>query len=88
MHNALSDEKLYIEVRIFLSHLLQLSPGISRKQAFHHVQFPIQETVRPMILSYITSNIYCCFYITNYKRHINLRQQEYAKIMLIKQQEI
>ncbi len=30
MHNALSDEKLYIEVRIFLSHLLQLSPGISR----------------------------------------------------------
>lgn len=38
MHNALSDEKLYIEVRIFLSHLLQLSPGISRKQAFHHVQ--------------------------------------------------
>lgn len=46
MHNALSDEKLYIEVRIFLSHLLQLSPGISRKQAFHHVQFLIQEKVR------------------------------------------
>nr|DAV89212.1 MAG TPA: hypothetical protein [Caudoviricetes sp.] len=37
---------------------------------------------------FITSNIYCCFYITNYKRSINLRQQEYAKIMLIKQQEI
>ncbi|EOP2335697.1 hypothetical protein QSD93_005226, partial [Escherichia coli] len=56
MHNALSDEKLYIEVRIFLSHLLQLSPGISRKQAFHHVQFLIQEKVRSMILSYLTSN--------------------------------
>lgn len=56
MHNALSDEKLYIEVRIFLSHLLQLSPGISRKQAFHHVQFMIQEKVRSMILSYLTSN--------------------------------
>ncbi|WPJ20710.1 hypothetical protein JDXMQMMX_CDS40 [Acinetobacter phage vB_AbaM_AB4P2] len=36
----------------------------------------------------ITSNIYCCFYVTNYKRRTNLRQQEYAKIMLIKQQEI
>ncbi|WP_213060278.1 hypothetical protein, partial [Escherichia coli] len=53
---TLSDEKLYIEVRIFLSHLLQLSPGISRKQAFHHVQFLIQEKVRSMILSYLTSN--------------------------------
>nr|DAE49041.1 MAG TPA: hypothetical protein [Caudoviricetes sp.] len=41
-----------------------------------------------MLLIFITSNIYCCSYINNYKRTANLRQQEYAKIMLIKQQEI
>ena len=54
MHNALFDEKLYIEVRIFYPIFFNCRPGISRKQAFHHVQFLIQEKVCSMILSYLT----------------------------------